>query len=187
MRDAWRSCVPAGTSSRGSASDMSRRWSTAPARRLRRCKVSENPVYVVSGGFFQSVTVLAQAVGIDSSHVRAVEIHLDDTGGYAGFDTSSPLVRGDGKAEICRDLAARHGPVAIVGDGITDLAARAGGAYVVGFGGVARRQAMADGADYFVAEAPLTHALKALLSPAEFEETCLAVAKRQREQDLKGD
>ena len=32
------------------------------------------PVYVVSGGFLQSVAVLAQAVGIDSSRVRAVEI-----------------------------------------------------------------------------------------------------------------
>jgi hypothetical protein len=46
---------------------------------------------------------------------------------------------------------------------------------------------MAEGADCFVAEAPLTHALKALLSPAEFEEARLAVARRQREQDLKGD
>jgi phosphoserine phosphatase len=145
------------------------------------------PVYVVSGGFLQSVTVLAQAVGIDSSRVRAVEIHLDDTGAYAGFDSSSPLVRSDGKAEVCRALAQNHGAVAIVGDGITDLAARAGGAYVVGFGGVARRQAMAEGADYFVADPPLTHVLKAVLSPAEFEEARFAAAQREREQDLKGD
>jgi phosphoserine phosphatase len=145
------------------------------------------PVYVVSGGFFQSVAVLAQAVGIDSSRVRAVEIYLDDTGAYAGFNLNSPLIRSDGKAEVCRALAQNHGAVAIVGDGVTDLAARASGAYVVGFGGVARRQAMAEGADYFVAEAPLTHTLKALLSAAEFEEACRAVAKRQREQDLKGD
>jgi phosphoserine phosphatase len=145
------------------------------------------PVYVVSGGFFQSVSMLAQAVGVDSSRVRAVEIHLDDKGAYAGFDLSSPLIRSDGKAEVCCALAQNHGAVAIVGDGITDLAARASGAYVVGFGGVARRQAMAEGADCFVAEAPLTHALKALLSPAEFEEARLAVARRQREQDLKGD
>lgn len=137
------------------------------------------PVYVVSGGFLQSVTALAQAVGIDSSCVRAVEIYLDDAGEYAGFDSTSPLIRSDGKAEICRALAQNHGAVAIVGDGITDLAARAGGAYVVGFGGVARRQAMANGADYFVAEAPLTHTLKPLLSAAEFEKASLAVSKRQ--------
>ena len=41
-------------------------------------------------------------------------------------------MRSDGKAEICRDLAARHGRIAIIRDGVTDLAARAGGAYVIG-------------------------------------------------------
>lgn len=144
-------------------------------------------IYVVSGGFFQPVAKLAQAVGIPHANVRAVEIYLNETGAYADYDSNSPLIRSNGKAEVCHALAQNYGAVAIVGDGITDLAARAGGAYVVGFGGVARRQAMADGADYFVAEAPLTHTLKALLSAAEFEEACLAVAKRQREQDLKGD
>ena len=104
-----------------------------------------------------------------------------------GSNSSSPLIRSDGKAEVCRALAQNHGAVAIVGDGITDLAARAGGAYVVGFGGVARRQAMAEGADCFVAEPPLTHVLNALLSPAEFEEARFAAAQRQLEQDLKGD
>lgn len=144
-------------------------------------------VYVVSGGFFQPVAKLAQAVGIPHANVRAVEIYLNEAGAYADYDSNSPLIRSNGKAEVCLALAQNHGAVAIVGDGITDLAAREGGAYVVGFGGVAHRQAMADGADYFVAEGPLTHTLKALLSPAEFEEACLAVAKRQHEQDLKGD
>ena len=136
-------------------------------------------VYGVSGGFFQPVAKLAQAVGIPQANVRAVEIYLNEAGAYADYDSNSPLTRSNGKAEVCRALAQNYGAVAIVGDGITDLAARAGGAYVVGFGGVARRQAMADGADYFVAEGPLTHTLKALLSAAEFEEASLAVSKRQ--------
>ena len=112
-------------------------------------------VYVVSGGFLQSVARLAEAVGIPASNVRAVEIHLDSAGSFSGFDVGSPLIRGDGKAEICRDLVQRHGTIAMVGDGITDLAARAGGAYVIGFGGVARRQAMVEGADSFIADANL--------------------------------
>jgi phosphoserine phosphatase len=137
------------------------------------------PVYLVSGGFYQSVTVLARAVGIELSHVRAVELCLDDEGRYAGFDSRSPLVRSDGKAEVCRDLTKAHGAVAIVGDGVTDLAARAGGAYVVGFGGVTRRRAMAEGADRFVSEGALTGTLKLLLTEAEFREARLAAAKRQ--------
>jgi phosphoserine phosphatase len=78
------------------------------------------------------------------------------------------LIRGDGKAEICRDLARRHGAIAMVGDGITDLAARAGGAYVIGFGGVARRQALVDGADSFIAHANLLCTVDVLLTDAEF-------------------
>jgi hypothetical protein len=58
----------------------------------------------------------------------------------------------------------------MVGDGVTDLNARAGGAYVVGFGGVTRRQAMADGADYFVTDATLTRALEALLTDEELRD-----------------
>jgi phosphoserine phosphatase len=124
-------------------------------------------VYVISGGFLQSVVRLAHAVEIPASHVRAVEIHLDSTGNFSGFDVGSPLVRGDGKAEICRNLAQRHGTIAMVGDGVTDLAARAGGAYVIGFGGVAWRQAMVDGADAFIADTNLLCTLDLLLTHAE--------------------
>jgi hypothetical protein len=88
------------------------------------------------------------------------------------------LVRSDGKAEICRDLAALHGPVAIIGDGVTDLAARAGGAYVIGFGGAVRRQAMVEGADCFIAGTILTPALGALLTDGEFN---LAAQNGKRE------
>ena len=125
-------------------------------------------VYVISGGFLQPVARLAQAVDIPAAHVQAVEIHLDSTGNFSGFDESSPLMRGDGKAEICRDLVRRHGTIAMVGDGVTDLAARAGGAYVVGFGGVARRQAMLEGADSFIADTNLLCTLDVLLTDAEF-------------------
>jgi phosphoserine phosphatase len=136
-------------------------------------------VYLVSGGFLQSVAKLAQAVGITHANVRAVEIYLDRAGNFAGFDASSPLVHGDGKAEICRVLAVRHGAIAMVGDGATDLAARASGAYVIGFGGVARRRAMAEGADYFVADASLTSTLEALLADAELREAQRTLAMRQ--------
>jgi phosphoserine phosphatase len=126
-------------------------------------------VYIVSGGFLQSVSVLAEALGIPSSHVCAVEIYLDAEGKYAGFDVTSPLIRSDGKAAICSRLGQQHGPVAIVGDGVTDLAARAGGAYVVGFGGVARRQVVAEGADCFIADTSLAPTLDVLLTDAELE------------------
>ncbi len=127
-------------------------------------------VYVVSGGLLQPVVTLGQALGIPSSNVCAVGIHLDSHGNYAGFDTGSPLVRTDGKAEICREIAARDGALAMVGDGVTDLNARAGGAYIVGFGGVSHRHAMAEGADHFIADVALTSTLEALMTDEELHD-----------------
>jgi phosphoserine phosphatase len=137
------------------------------------------PVHLVSGGFYQSVIALARAVGIELSRVCAVELYFDDEGRYAGFDSCSPLVRSDGKAEVCRTLAEDYGAIAIVGDGVTDLAARTGGAYVVGFGGVVHRRAMAEGADCFVSGASLIATLKPLLTESEFRRAHLTAEKRQ--------
>ena len=129
------------------------------------------PVYVVSGGLLQPVTTLAEALAIEPANVRAVEVHLDSAGCYSGFNANSPLVRSDGKAEICSELSARHGPIAIVGDGVTDLAAKSGGAYVVGFGGVVNRKVMAERADSFVADATLVSTLELLLTDSELRST----------------
>jgi phosphoserine phosphatase len=127
------------------------------------------PIYLVSGGLLQAVVTLAQALAIPLSNVCAVEIYLDSDGNYVGFDADSPLARSDGKAAVCRRLAARHGVLAMVGDGMTDLNARAGGAYVVGFGGVTHRPVMAEGADCFI-DSMLARTLDVLLTGAELRD-----------------
>lgn len=124
-------------------------------------------VYVVSGGLLTSVRHLARALTIPEAQVYAVAIEFDANGAYRGFDQGSPLPRADGKAVICRDLAERHGAIAMVGDGMTDVAARAGGAYVIGFGGVVYRETVAMGADCYVAHNELTATLEPLLSEEE--------------------
>lgn len=124
-------------------------------------------VYVVSGGLLPAVQHLSRSLGIPESHVHAVPVYFDQVGAYDGFDAHSPLHLADGKAIICRHLAVRHGAVAMVGDGVTDVAARAGGAYVVGFGGVTYRKAVAEGADCYVAAPELTATLDELLSVEE--------------------
>ena len=124
-------------------------------------------VYVVTGGLLQAVAEFARSLGFSPEQVHAVKVYFDGVGAYQGFDTSSPLCRSDGKATICRELAAKHGKIAMVGDGLTDLAARAGGAYVVGYGGVAYREAMRQGADFYVATPSLTGTLPILLTAEE--------------------
>lgn len=121
-------------------------------------------IHIVSGGLRQPVLALASALGIEPACVHAVEVYLDDSGAYRSFDAASPLTRSDGKAVVCRHLAARYGSVALVGDGVSDLAARDGGAFIVGFGGVIAREKVAECADYFVAAPTLTATLAALLT-----------------------
>lgn len=124
-------------------------------------------VYVVSGGLLQPVVQFARTLGIDAAHVFAVDLSFDPSGAYVGFDRASPLARNDGKAVVCRAIGERHGAVALVGDGMTDLAARAGGAYIVGYGGVAHRDAVKAAADAYVATESLTAVLDAVLTDDE--------------------
>ena len=127
---------------------------------LQRANVA---VYIVSGGIRGAILPSAEKCSIPPEHVYAVEIALDANGGYKDFDRASPLTKADGKAIVCRALSQRHGTLALVGDGVTDLTARNGGAYVVGFGGVVEREAMRGGADHYVAGPCLTDVLEVLL------------------------
>jgi phosphoserine phosphatase len=120
-------------------------------------------VHILSGGLRAAVEPLARALEVPASHVHAVDLVFKDDGTYHDFDRRSPLVRPDGKAIMCRSLAASRHLVALVGDGATDLAARASGVFVVGFGGVARREALVKGADVFIAGPDLTAVLDTLL------------------------
>lgn len=128
-------------------------------------------VYIVSGGLRPAILPFARTLGLSPAEVYAVDVYFDpqgDTEGvYCGFDAASPLTRGDGKAIICRTLAARHGRIAMVGDGITDVAARDGGATIVGFGGVVEREAVRKAADCFIAAPTLIATLAVLLSDEE--------------------
>jgi phosphoserine phosphatase len=124
-------------------------------------------VYVITGALLQAVADFAQSLGFSPEQVHAVKVYLNGAGTYQGFDTSSPLCRSNGKAEICRKLSAKHGTIAMVGDGLTDLAARAGGAYIVGFGGVTYRKLMRQEADCYIDAPSLTATLPALLTEEE--------------------
>lgn len=123
-------------------------------------------VYIVSGGLREAILPMAAQLQIPESHVYAIGISFNADGTYRDFDRASPLSRATGKTEICAALKTRHGSVAMVGDGVTDLAARDAGVTVIGFGGVAARDAVRRGADHFVADADLSKVLDHILEPA---------------------
>lgn len=110
-------------------------------------------VYLVSGGFTQMIYPIAASLGIHRERVFANTIlfHPEGEGAYLGFDTSAPTSRDGGKAEVMRLLKARHGyaPLVMVGDGATDLQARPPADLFLGYGGIAVREAVKRGADWF--------------------------------------
>lgn len=108
-------------------------------------------LYIVSGGLRPAIMPFAHLHGFAPDRVHAVDVTFRRDGSYEGFDRDSPLTRTSGKADVCRSLIKRHASLALVGDGITDLAAREAGAYVIGFGGVADRPAVRAGADRYAA------------------------------------
>jgi phosphoserine phosphatase len=108
-------------------------------------------VRVLSGGLLPAVRGLAVALGIAPAAVEAVDVHFDETGGYAGFDTASPLARAGGKAVVLAQWrTAVPAPILLVGDGATDLEARGAADAFVAFAGVVDRPAVTAAADVTV-------------------------------------
>lgn len=132
------------------------------------------PVHVVSGGLEPAVAHVARHLGVPAERVHAVPIRFDAQGAYAGFDERSPLARAGGKIDVLAAIAGRHGRVAHVGDGTTDLEVRPVVARFVGFGGVADRAAVRAGAARFVAADDLAAVAAELLAPDELERLAAA-------------
>jgi phosphoserine phosphatase len=126
-------------------------------------------VHIISAGIRQAVLKLGQALAIPEARIHAVELCFDNRGRYAGFDAESPLARSGGKAAVCQQALANGLSAALIGDGVTDLEAASVGVFVVGFGGVARREAVVRGADIFVAGPSLRAVLDVILSAEEQE------------------
>jgi len=108
-------------------------------------------IHVVSGGLRPAVVDLAGELGLAPDRVHAVDVFFDGVGRYEGFETDSPLARAGGKAEVIQGLHRPGKTTVMIGDGMTDLEAAAGGAVTVGFGGVVIRPFVAEKADHYVA------------------------------------
>ena len=121
-------------------------------------------IFIVSGGIRAAILPFVARLELPPVNVFAVNIAFDAAGAYRDFDRTSPLTKADGKAEVCGVLLERHAPLAMVGDGITDMAARHAGAFAIGFGGVTARAAVRSKADVFIEEPSLTATLDCLLA-----------------------
>jgi phosphoserine phosphatase len=119
-------------------------------------------VHLVTAGIQQAILPLASALNIVPRNVHAVALTFDAKGDYKDFDRRSFLTRPGGKELAVRDVRARsHGKAAFVGDGVSDLEAKAAVDLFIGFGGVVVRPRVKENADLYVTNLRdvLTHLL----------------------------
>ena len=132
-------------------------------------------VYVVSGGLLEPVAEFAVHLGIDARNVRGVQAHYDELSGdwwrrgqekdFGGFEASA-LTRTDGKPEVIHALlSGSSGQTLLVGDGASDERAAHAVDLFVGFGGVTRRERVAEGAPVYIEATSLAPVLPIALGP----------------------
>ena len=149
-------------------------------------------VFIVSGGLYPAVRPFGEWLGVPAANIRAVEVRYDSLSGqwwdyqrdhwgqrpdvnYLRHD-DGPLIQSAGKADVVRGLkGGRLGQSMLVGDGVSDLAARPAVDRFVGFGGVVARSAVRAEADMFITCPSLAPLLPLTLSAAEqrrLRQTC---------------
>src|SRR5690242_18600374 len=106
-------------------------------------------VRIISGGLLPAVLVLARALGVEESHVAAVDISFTSDGSYADFDAASPLAATGGK-RVAIERWNVNRPAMMVGDGTTDLEARPAVDLFVAFAGVVERPGVVQAADVVI-------------------------------------
>ncbi|MFC4725369.1 HAD-IB family phosphatase [Glycocaulis abyssi] len=104
-------------------------------------------VFAVSGGFLELLGPALSTLGFMPGDIRANRFVFDADGKVTDFDRDNPLSRSGGKGPVAAALKSLTGAdlAVMVGDGITDFEAFASGGAdaFIGFGGVVRREAVA--------------------------------------------
>ena len=110
-------------------------------------------VCLISGGFRLMIEPVADRLGISRERIWANSLEFDAARGFVRHDDREPTSRSGGKPAVVAELKRAphaHACVVMVGDGGTDLEAKPPADAFIGFGGVAERGAVRDGADWFV-------------------------------------
>lgn len=127
----------------------------------------QKELFIVSGGLLAAVRPFGEWLGIPRQNIRAVDVYYNRLSGQ-WWDyqrdrwgpppdeeyldpQQTPLIESQGKADVIKELLqGKSGRAMLIGDGMSDLAARPAVNLVVGFGGVVIRQGVFDGADVFI-------------------------------------
>lgn len=107
-------------------------------------------VVIVSGGFRPAIRPLADMLNI--RRIEAVDLFFGEDGRYKGYDSNYPTTRSGGKPQVVAELKRELNPsqTVMVGDGVSDLEAKAEVDRFIGFGRYVTRPAVKKNADAFI-------------------------------------
>jgi D-3-phosphoglycerate dehydrogenase len=121
-------------------------------RNLRFFRENAHRIVILSGGFREIITPIAERLGIPPERVLCNDLTYDTTGRVTGADEANPLAHADGKPKV---IAAQDfpRPIVMVGDGWNDAEVKLAGAAdrFYAYTEVVRRERVVEVAD---AEAP---------------------------------
>ena len=143
-------------------------------------------VFIVSGGLLSAVRPFGRWLGVAHDHIRAVGLEYDELSGewwdylqdrwgqrsdVEYFDSEdTPLVQAEGKSAVVREmLGDRFGRSILIGDGVSDLAARDVVDLFVGFTGVVARPHVVAESDVLITGDSLAPILLLVLTDTEIE------------------
>ena len=141
-------------------------------------------VFIVSGGLLAAVRPFGRWLGVPHDHIRAVSLEYDAlTGEWWDYledqwdqrldveykdSEDTPLVQASGKSDVVAEmLGDRRGRSVLVGDGVSDLAARNVVDLFVGFTGVVSRPHVVAESEVLVVGESLAPLLGILLTESE--------------------
>jgi phosphoserine phosphatase len=126
---------------------------------VKLLKSLNKQIFLLSGGFRLMIEPVRIALDLPVDHVHANTLLFDGNGAYSGFDSNEFTCTTTGKARAIQhiidessDMKISISKVVMVGDGATDLAAKPPAHLFVGYGGIAVREKVKAGADWFITD-----------------------------------
>lgn len=135
---------------------------------IRQLHGDGKKVYIVSGGFLESIVPLAERLGIALDRIFANEIYFNSDDHYSGFNETLHTAKSHGKKMIAETF---QGLKAFIGDGASDLEAKDAVDLMIGFCGVARRKIIDENADVVIYENDLSVLISILNSIENHHQT----------------
>jgi phosphoserine phosphatase len=164
-------------------------------------KAAGKEVFIVSGGLLAAVRPFGRWLGVPHDHVRAVSLEYDALSGewwdylqdqwdqrtdveYKDSE-DTPLIQSAGKTDVVREmLGGRFGRSLLVGDGVSDLAARDVVDLFVGFSGVVSRPHVVAESDVLITGNSLAPLLAIALTESEQDALLGTVYQEVMEESL---